>query len=470
MSTNVFAYSTHKPKLPKKIIALSILILIIGASFFIAIPFVTTSFGTPPVQWQQFLPGVSGNAVIQTSDGGFLALGVNASVTNTDSGPTFTNQTPILVRTDSAGNVVWQRTFQINRFFTLGQSTLQTVDGGFALIVSGVTPENSAVGYLIKTDSNGNTEWNTSFPFYISASPFFNGGLAGAGNLDSFTQTSSGDYVIVGTYYVGSGPSVPEIYFVKTDSAGNLQLNKTISGGGDAISILPTNDNGYVIVSEFPQRGGGSSYGLIKIDTEGNVEWTRGYKEQSSGSSYADCGIATADGGYIIGGYTIKNVGNQEFGWLIRTDSEGKEVWNVIYQDSMDITSIAPSNDGFVLLAKDSNTDSNFGSDTLTTTKILNIDSQGNIRSELSIAMGNYLTHPTSLIQTNGGEYVFVGTWHESFQATVDQSFWMVKTANIQSASTSVQLLLQIAVVAAVAISEVVIILRYVKGKNSKAN
>jgi hypothetical protein len=84
--------------------------------------------------------------------------------------------------------------------------------------------------------------------------------------------------------------------------------------------------------------------------------------------------------------------------------------------------------------------------------------------------MGNYLTHPTSLIQTNGGEYVFVGTWHESFQATVDQSFWMVKTANIQSASTSVQLLLQIAVVVAVAVLEVVIIISYVKGKTSKAN
>jgi hypothetical protein len=463
----LFAYSAHKPKIPKKIMALSILILVIGVSLFIAIPIATTSFETPSVQWQQFLPGVSGNAVIQTSDGGFLALGINASVINTDSGPTFTNQTPILVKTDSVGNIVWQGTFQINGFFPLAQSILQAIDGGFALIGSGITPQNNAVGYLIKIDSNDNTEWNSSFPFYISAAPFFNGELAGAGNLNSFIQTSSGDYAIVGTYYVGSGPSVPEIYFVKTNSTGNIIVNKTISGG-DAISILPTKDNGYVIVSEFPERGGGSMYGLIKTDIDGNVQSTKGYIGPSSVSAYADCGIATEDGGYMIGGYTISNTENQELGWLIRTDSEGNEVWNVTYPDNMDITSIAPSNDGFVLLATNSNTDLNFYSNTQTATKIINIDSQGSIRSQLSIAMGHYLTHPTSLIEAKGGGYVFVGTWHESYQATISQSFWMVKTANIQSVASYFPILLQIAVVITVGVSEVTIMLYYVKRMMSK--
>jgi hypothetical protein len=243
-------FSVQKPKLPKKTTALAIALLLLGFSALIALPLTITSMQAPALQWQKFLPGISGNGVIQTSDGGYLALGINASVINTDSGPVFTNQMPILVKTDASGSVAWQRTFQVNGFFPLEQSVLQTSDGGYALAVSGVSDQ--PVGYLIKTDTDGNVEWNSTFQFFVSSSPFFSG-TPDAGNLNSFVQTNDGGYALIGTYYVGGGPSVPSIYFIKTDSNGKLLLNRTISGG-DAISILPTSDSGFAVISEFPER------------------------------------------------------------------------------------------------------------------------------------------------------------------------------------------------------------------------
>ncbi len=456
---------TQKVKLPKKTMALAIAVLLLGVLALIILPLTITSVQAPTLQWKQFLPGISGNAVIQTSDGGYLALGINALVTNTTtSGPTYTDLTPILVKTDSAGNSVWQRTFQVTNLFPLVQNALQTNDGGYALIVSGYSPQNQPVGLLIKTDSIGNMQWISNFTFYASQQPFFSG-LADAGNLNSFVQTSDGGYAIVGTYYVGGGPSVPAVYYVKADSTGNLLLNKTISGG-TAISILPTSDKGYAVVCEFIARGGGSSYGLIKIDAEGNVAWSKAYIESGSVSSYADCGIATVDG-YLIGGYAINN-NNQNVGWLVKTDLEGNAVWNITYPITMHITSISPSTDGFVLLATNSNTDSNFYSNTKTTTQLLNIDSQGKMRSQLSINMGHYQTHPTALKQTEDGGYVFVGAWNESFQATVDQKFWLVKIDSVSTLPSSTPFFIDLTVIAAVAVAEAVIALRYIRARARK--
>jgi hypothetical protein len=134
----------------------------------------------------------------------------------------------------------------------------------------------------------------------------------------------------------------------------------------------------------------------------------------------------------------------------------------------MDITSISASSEGFVLLATNSNTDSNFYSNTQTTTQLLNIDSLGNMRSELSINMGHYQTHPTALKQTEDGGYVFVGAWNESYQATVDQKFWLVKTASVLTLPYWTPVFADLAVIAAVVVVESVIALRCIRKKSEK--
>ena len=60
-------------------------------------------------------------------------------------------------------------------------------------------------------------------------------------------------------------------------------------------------------------------------------------------------------------------------------------------------------------------------------TWVTKTDGLGNVQGEIGIEMGNHLAHPTSIIQANNGELVFVGTWNELSWATSDQSFWLVK-------------------------------------------
>ena len=98
------------------------------------------------------------------------------------------------------GNVVYT--------FDIAYSLVETSDGGYAL--AGYT-RNANVGvsegWLVKTDENGNMEWNQTY---------------GGDEYDCFhalIETSDGGYALAGeTYSFGAGAS--DFWLVKTDAQG----------------------------------------------------------------------------------------------------------------------------------------------------------------------------------------------------------------------------------------------------------
>ena len=205
-----------------------------------------------------------GSCAIETSDGGFAVVG---STQGTE------GQNDIwLLKTDSNGNSLWTQTFG-GSSVDLGRSVEQTNDGGY--IVAGRTDSfgngNSDV-WLIKTDSNGDSLWTRTF------------GDSSYDRGRSVEQTNDGGYIIVG------------YGLIKTDSQGNLEWNRSTSGS----SVQQTNDGGYIIVGDE----------LIKTDSQGNLEWNR----STSGSSVQQ----TNDTGYIV----IQNR-TENHVWLIKTDPDG---------------------------------------------------------------------------------------------------------------------------------------------------
>ena len=71
-------------------------------------------------------------------------------------------------------------------------------------------------------------------------------------------------------------------------------------------------------------------------------------------------------------------------------------------------------------------------------------------------------------MQTKYGGYVFVGAWNESYQATVDQKFWIVKVASVSTLPSSAPVFADLAVIATVAVAEAIIALRYIQSKSKK--
>ncbi len=224
-----------------------------------------------------------------------------------------------LVKTDDRGNEEWSKTFGGNKT-DVGYSVKETIDGGY--IVSGYTLSFGAGWYdvyLIKTDVSGNEVWTKTF---------------GGSSLDvgeSVQQTFDGGYIIAGW----TGEGLHDVYLLKTDASGNEEWVKTFGGSyaEKGHSVIKTSNSGYIIAGYTYSFGlGESDVYLIKTDSNGNKEWSKTF-----GGSDDDVGYSveqTADGGYIITGYTHATGSGDSDVYLIKTDSLGNREWSKTFGGS----------------------------------------------------------------------------------------------------------------------------------------
>lgn len=265
------------------------------------------TYGGSDIDW--------GATVEAADDGGYIIVGITKSYGIGD-GDAW------LVKTDAEGNEQWNKTFGGVKDDG-GYSIQDTIDGGY--IITGYTESygsGNADVWLIKTDSEGEEEWSRVF---------------GGQNRDmgmAIQETKDNGYIITGyTYSYGSG--LCDVWLIKTDAGGNEQWNKTFGGLGVDLgnTIQEADDCGYLIAGRTESYGSGSSDAwLIKTDSYGNEVWNRTY----GGSEWDSSNFVqrTNDGGYIIVGNTQSyGVGAQDI-WLIKVDSSGTEQWNKTFGGS----------------------------------------------------------------------------------------------------------------------------------------
>ena len=177
----------------------------------------------------------------------------------------------------------------------------QTSDDGY--IIAANTQQNL---WLIKTDSNGISEWDRIF---------------GSGDDwgNTVHQTTDGGYIVSG-YKRASTGAPGDVWLIKADSNGNKEWEKLFGGAAhdQARSMCLTNDNGYLIVGGTESFGEGlKDVWLIKTDSYGNEEWntTFGGVNDDYGSSV----IEALDGSWVIAGSIRSFSSGEEDVWLIKS-------------------------------------------------------------------------------------------------------------------------------------------------------
>ena len=255
-----------------------------------------------------------------------------------------------VAKTDSLGNIVWQRCLGSSVNDYPGQ---MSVDGmGNIYVIGGshgddgdiTDPHGLTDFWIVKLSLDGDLLWEKSlggsgYDWGFCISPTADGGYIAGG----YTESTDGD-----VQCELHSPNQRDIWIVKIDSLNNIQWQQCYGGsyGETAVDIKVTDDGGYIIagitnsddgdVSGFHGVAGSDNYDIwiIKIDSLGTIEWQRCL----GGTDYElnPKLTITEDVSYLINGFAASNngdvSGNHSYpgfadGWLIKLSSEGELLW-----------------------------------------------------------------------------------------------------------------------------------------------
>ena len=335
---------------------------------------------TPPeIEWERTFGGQDYNyafSVQETTDGGYIVAG--------GTGASSARTKVYLVKTDTEGNLVWEKTFFERSGFAF--SVQETTDGGY--IVAG---ETSSIGagsrdvYLVKTDTEGNLVWEKTFGGTFADCAF------------SVQETRDGGYILAGrTNSFGAGRN--DVYLVKTDREGNLLWEKTFGGEGQdaAYSVQETAAGGYILAGLTDAES--RDVYLLKTDSDGNRVWEKTFGGEGYDQAYSV--QETTDGGYIVAGSWIprdSRVGTRMT--LMKTDSEGNGVWEKAL--GCGARSVQETTDGGYIVAGSG------PQDCFSSFYLAKADSRGNLVWESTFGLRQHAARCVQ--QTTDGGYIVAG-------------------------------------------------------------
>lgn len=208
---------------------------------------------------------------------------------------------PVLVKTDTAANPIWSVTLTDANNAGAVQMAL-ALDGGFYVlknVKTGTAPVKTEA-WLVKTDAQGQVEWQNNLSGTLSDTP---GALA---------IGADSSLIVAGVSNDGTG-----LFLIKTDAAGNIVWRKDFSLPFQEMDICKVleHDNG-----ELAMVGtGDENIFVVRTTAEGAPIWERNYGRPNAPQKANDACI-TPDGGYLIGGRTFNQIIHA---YLIKADQNG---------------------------------------------------------------------------------------------------------------------------------------------------
>lgn len=313
--------------------------------------FVCAQVSVPPMQWQRVYGGTDRDlpvAVVETTDGG-LILGVEtlSNPSGTKESSSFGSYDYWVIRLNSQGVLVWEKTFGGSGVDFLADLALLAdgsilVGGGSASPISGnkTTTGEQLHGWLVCLDEHGNKRWEKS--------------MGGSGN-DSFVSMNimHDAGVIIGghsTSGVGGDKSTEpygkdDFWIVRLNANGDQVWDRSFGGEAQDIAhqIRQTTDLGFIMVgttysgangNKTTDQIGQGDVWVLRLDALGHKTW-----ERALGGTDWDDGrdiYETSDGGFLVfassrsgmnGTKTSPNYGDFD-AWIVKLDSLGTILWD----------------------------------------------------------------------------------------------------------------------------------------------
>lgn len=260
------------------------------------------------VSWYNNFPlpmtNLYGNAVHQTTDGGYIIVGNVGGSWLWDAQVT---------KTDANGDLVWQKSFGKSDGPDHGIDILQTSDGGY--IVLGDTSsygQGNADLWLIKLTADGTEQWNTTI------------GGTGFDFPRSFAKTNDG-YIIVGETDAVDG--MGDVWVVKTNEAGDVSWQKTF-GNPELMEsgvCVKTVSDGYIILGNLIDMNWTEHLWVLRLDAQGTLLWNQ--QISADGTLHGTSISPTMDGGYFITGTLYDMVNWVSDVYLLKLDYQGASQW-----------------------------------------------------------------------------------------------------------------------------------------------
>lgn len=418
-----------------------------------------SSFAQPTVQWQHSYGGSGfddASASIRTNDGGYLVTGYSDS-NDSDVTGNHGGYDAWVIRTDPTGSLLWQKTYggsDHDQFF----SVVQTGNG---YIFAGATGSNDGDvtglhgGYdcwIVRTDSAGTILWQrtyggTDYEGAYSIIPTYDGNYIVAAASGSNDGDVGGNY---GIYY--------DYWIFKINTSGDLLWEKNYGGSNNdgARCIVGTADSGYVVVGNVSSNDidvtgnhGGMDHWLIKIDSVGDLLWQHAFGGTQSEIPFSLCKV---NDGFILAGYTRSSDGDvtgQHGGmdyWIVKTDLSGGLIWQKTLGGSLDEVaySIATTNDQGVVIAGYTLSDNGdvigFHGALVPDYWVVKLDALGTLQWQKCLG-GNETDYATSIIQVSTGDYLVAGyTQSADGDVTLNngiEDYWVVELQDTLSTGSS---------------------------------
>jgi len=188
-----------------------------------------------------------GESVCQTSDGGYIILGYSPLKESNDWDHAW------LIKTDSSGNEVWNKTYGEKNYDYFGEDVLQCDNGGYILAGYCIHKYVEYSSWLIKTDSYGNKIWQVSIP---ATEQYEN-------IIYSVDKTADGGYILAGEIFNGIGDALL-VKIASEDAPYNPDINGSSRG-------IPDEEYNYTFVTSDPNDE--QVYYWIEWGDENNTGW-----------------------------------------------------------------------------------------------------------------------------------------------------------------------------------------------------